>query len=277
MSILPKFQAQNPAISGYSLGWASCTAFSAAMAASFEKQVPEIVSGGTLRGWTGDHIGGLNLAQIDSALNAHLSIDLDVRYRYTWQDFVTRVQRGAGAVLQGWYAPIAYSKFDAGNGFKGNHALFIPPNFAAMDPLADGRYSNVYKYHGEVYPLNLLKEFAAKLNIGTSSYRDLGYGLVYAAFTHDQTKAWYVTIRPTTAGETRDYTRYYLAATAGSPSRIITGAQRRSTKGFHVRCSAPIQVWNKGKTTKRSLVRINNPGGSYDGFWVSSTWAKEEV
>lgn len=185
MSILPKFQAQNPAISGYYLGWSSCTAFSGAMAASFEKQVPEIVTGGTLRSWTGDTVGGLNLSQIDAALNAHLSIDLDTHYQLPWSTFVDRINAGAGAVLQGWYAPIAYSKFDAGNGFKGNHAIFVPPNWGVMDPLADGRTTGVYKYHGEVYPQLLLKDFAGRLNVGGSTYTELGSGLCYAAFTHD--------------------------------------------------------------------------------------------
>jgi hypothetical protein len=182
--VYPKFQAQNPAISGYKYGWASCTAFSGAMAASFDKQVPLLVTGGVLRNETGDFVGGLNLRQIDDALKAHQGVDLAVLTPTTWADFVARLRAGQGAVLQGYYAPIAASPFDAGNGFKGNHAIFVPPNFAVMDPLADGRFRNVYRYHGQVYPAALLRSFAGKLNVGSTSYRALGDGKVYAAFTH---------------------------------------------------------------------------------------------
>lgn len=181
--VYPAFQAQNPRISGYRYGWASCTAFSGAMAASFDKQVAKLVTGGMLRNETGDFVGGLRLDQIDAALNAHQHVNLDVKYRLPWADFVARLRAGHGAVLQGWYAPIAATKFDAGNGFRGNHAIFVPPNFAVMDPLADGRFRTVYRYHGEVYPAAVLRDFAGKLNVGSTSYRALGAGLVYAAFT----------------------------------------------------------------------------------------------
>ncbi len=272
MTVLPRFQAQNPAISGYGLGWASCTAFAGAMAASFHKQVPELLTGGQLREQTGDHSGGLNLAQIDQALQTHENIDLDVRYRLPFDTFWARVAAGSGAVLQGGYGPIAASKFDAGNGFRGNHAIFVPPGFGAMDPLADGRYSNVYRYHGEAYPHDLLKAFAGKLLVGTD---ELGFGLVYAAFTADRVTDWYVTVRPTAGQTYRAFTRYVLGPTTGTPSRVITGAYQRRTKGFRLKCSAPFQVWNRGKQTKRSVVQIIQPGTSMTGWVLSSSWADE--
>lgn len=185
--ILPAFQPQNPALSGYPLGWSSCTCFAGAMAASYDRQVVKLISGGTLRGWTGDISGGTNLAQIDDALTAHTSVRLDVRYRYPWTDFVARIESGEGAVLQGWYAPIASTSFDAGDGFLGNHAMFIPPRWKAMDPLADGRRPSIYQYHGETYPKALLREFAGDLNIGAGRIVRLGQGLVYAAFTRQIT------------------------------------------------------------------------------------------
>lgn len=181
--MLPTFQPQNPAISGYPLGWASCTCFAGAMAASYDRQVAKLVAGGTLRRWTGDTIGGTNLAQIDDALNAHTSVRLDVRYRLAWTEFVDRINSGEGAVLQGWYAPIAQTSFDAGDGFIGNHAIFVPPRWKCMDPLADGRRPGIYRYQGETYPEALLRDFAGELNIGAGRIVRLGQGLVYAAFT----------------------------------------------------------------------------------------------
>jgi hypothetical protein len=179
------FQAQNPAISGFYLGWASCTSFSAAMAASFDQGVGLLVTGGLVRRWTGDTTGGTTLAQNDDALTAHTPVRLDVQYRLPWTDFVARINGGEGAVLQGWYEPIAATRYDAGGGFTGNHAVFVPPGWGVMDPLADGRRSGIYKYHGEAYPQALLRTFAGQLNIGSGRIVRLGAGLAYAAFTRN--------------------------------------------------------------------------------------------
>lgn len=188
--ILPTFQPQNPAKSGCPLGWASCTSFSSAMAAAYEKQVHYLMSGCAVRARTGDTTGGTNLAQNDAALNNGWHIDLAVHYRMPWATFARLIDQGAGGVLQGWYAYIAdydHGHFDAGNGFRGNHALFVPSGWGAMEPLADGRFPSVYRYHGEAYPQTMLRHFAGGLNIsGGSTYTPLGDGYVYAMMTHDR-------------------------------------------------------------------------------------------
>ena len=192
--ILPTFQPQNPAKSGYSLGWSSCTAFSGAMAAAFHRQVRWVMSGGSLRERTGDHIGGQTLAQIDAALNSGWNINLSTYYRLPWATFAKMVDAGQGGILQGWYAPIADSRFDAGNGFRGNHAVFVPPNWGVMDPLADGRTSNgqtAYRYKGEPYPRSLLRTYAGRLNIATGgAYKALGDGYVYCSMTKDNVHSY---------------------------------------------------------------------------------------
>jgi hypothetical protein len=184
------FQPQNPAISGYSLGWSSCTAFSAAMAASFDQQVAELCTGAQVRTLTHDTTGGLTLPQVDAAVLEGWNVNLNTVLGDTWTDFAKRINAGQGAILQGWYAPIADSPFDAGRGFRSNHAIFVPPGWGAMDPLADGRYGEAYKYQGAVYPSSLLREFAGRLNIGGSAYKALGLGLVYASYTADRVKTW---------------------------------------------------------------------------------------
>ncbi len=180
---LPSFQAQNPAISGYRYGWSSCTAFSAAMAASYERQTAVLCSGTQVREKTGDHVGGLTLAQVDEALDKGWNVDLDTRYKLPWAEVVKRINVGHGAILTGGYGPIADSKYDAGNGFRGNHAIFVPPGWGVMDPLADGRHPNVYKYHAEPYPTHLLEQFAGALDTGNGH---LGLGLAYVSFTADK-------------------------------------------------------------------------------------------
>jgi len=186
MTTRPTFQPQNPAKSGYYLGWQSCTCFAGAMAAAFDRQASLIMTGGAVRNKTGDRSGGTTLAQVDTALNDGWRIDLSLHYGLGWSSFAKLINSGMAGVLQGWYAPIADSRFDAGNGFRGNHAVLVLPGWVVMDPLADGRYPGVYKYHGEVYPQTLLRDFAGKLNLSTTGYRALGSGLVYAGMTHDR-------------------------------------------------------------------------------------------
>lgn len=263
--ILPTFQAQSPAISGYSLGWLSCTAFSAAMAAQFDRQ-KFVCTGEQVRRLTGDTTGGLTLAQVDAALLEGWGVNLNTVYRLPWADFARAINAGKGAILQGGYGPIAESRFDAGRGFRGNHAIKVAPGWIGMDPLADGRYGEAYKYHAEPYPQSLLRAFAAKLNLGD---RLLGDGYVYASLTRDNVADYQVTIRPLAGQTTRDYTRYFVT------SGRITGHENRRTKGFQAPCSAPANLLTQSGNARVSLVQIRKAGSPYDGWWVSSRWSQE--
>lgn len=268
--ILPTFQAQNPAISGYSLGWASCTAFAGAMAAAFDQGRSFVMKGGALREMTGDHTGGLNLAQVDAALLKGWEINVNTTYRLPWADFARAINAGKGGILQGWYGPIADSRYDAGRGFRGNHAVTVLPGWIGMDPLADGRAEGVYKYHGEVYPQALLRSFAGKLNIGGTGYQALGDGLVYCSLTRDKVASYRVTIRPLSGNTYRTFARHYV--TNGVAAQATTSKQ---TKGFQLPCSEPHLYPIAGTSNRVSLVRISNPGRAYDGWYVSTRWAEE--
>lgn len=266
----PTFQAQNPAISGYAEGWSSCTAFAGAMVASMHEGVPLAMRGGQLRDMTHDHSGGLTLAQIDNALLAGWDINLNTTYRLPWAKFEAAIDAGRPGVLQGGYGPIADSRYDAGRGFRSNHGIGVSPGWHGLDPLADGRYGEAYKYHGEAYPKALLKAFAGKLNIGGSTYRELGSGLVYCSLGRDLQAAYQVTIRPLPGKTYRTYTRYLVSA-----SGRITGHQTRQTKGFQVACSPPeLHVTQSGKA-RVSLVQIRKAGSVYDQTFVSVAWAEE--
>jgi hypothetical protein len=257
---LPRFQAQLGANDPY--GGLSCTAYATAMqidAATLGAKTP---TGAQVRAQTGDYSGGLNLAQADAAAQ-HWGVDLDVRYRYPFASFIERVNLlQQPAQLQGGYTPIAQSQFDAGNGFKGNHDILVMPGDIVLDPLADGRYPDVYRYKGAAYPEDLLRRFAGYLNVGGKS---LGAGLVYAAFVVPA-KPWTATVRPIT-GATREYTRFFV--TAGR----VTGHERRRTRGFQAECTKPTLVVTPSGDAKVSLVRITQ--GGYSGFWISSKWADQ--
>ena len=262
-------QFQNPAISGYSLGWLSCTAFSAAMAGSFDRQVGLLCTGAQVRKLTGDTTGGLTLGQVDAALLAGWDVNLSTVLGGSWTDFAAKIDAGHGAILQGRYSVIADSRFDAGRGFRGGHAIFVAPGWIVMDPLADGRADGVYKYHGEAYPRDLLRRFAGELDLGGSA---LGYGKAYASFTADRVAQWRVTIRPLPGQERRGYVRYDVA-TVGI-DRQVTGSHLYATRGFSALCTSPKQVLTKSGDARVPLVKITE--GGYAGTWVSSRWATSE-
>jgi hypothetical protein len=268
VAYLPKFQPQLNA--NDPLGPLSCTAYATAMqidAATLGTTVP---TGKQVRAQTGDTTGGLNLAQADAAAQ-HWNVDLDVRYRLPFADFIHRVEAlNEPAQLQGGYGPIADSPYDAGNGFRGNHDILVMPGRIVLDPLADGRYPDVYRYKGDAYPADLLERFAGRLNLGNGN--ELGFGLVYAAFS-TPAKPWTATCRPLTGLTTRRFTRYFVALSGAA--RIITGHEVRLTRGFSLPCTKPVLVFDKGGQTKRSLVKITAPGKSMDGWWVSSKWASQ--
>ena len=249
--VRPTFQPQNPAINGYYLGWASCTCYAGAMAASYDRQVKKITTGENIRRRTGDTVGGTTLAQVDTAVRSLTGVDLDVYYHLPWASFVKEVERGRYAILQGWYAPIADSRFDAGHGFRGNHAVGVPPDWRVQDPLADGRYASVYKYVNEPYPKALLRSFAGKLNLATAGYRPLGDGYVYAAFTKDRVSTYTLAFHGGQA-----FFVYHLG-----PDGRITGRSEHAaySQDTSATCSMPIFYGWPGHSGKM-LVRMLSGG-----------------
>jgi hypothetical protein len=260
----PKFQKQ---LDGSAFAGVNCTCASAGMAADDDTCGQVVPSPNTVRRWTGDRSGGTTLAEVDIALTAHTPTRLDVRYRFPWSEVVRRVNAGASAILQGGYAPIADSRFDGGGGFRGNHAILVTPGLVAMDPLADGRRSGIYKYHGEAYPESLLRRFAARLNLETGDRppRYLGDGLAYVAFARDNDADYEATVRPLSGQAFRYYTRFFVS------SGRVTGHERRRTRGFQAKCTPPTLVVTQSGDAKVSLVRITE--GGYAGFWISSKWS----
>jgi hypothetical protein len=267
VSTIPAFQAQNPAISGYSLGWSSCTAFAAAMAASYDRKVQKLCTGAQVRRLTGDTTGGLTLAQVDAALLEGWNVNLNTTYRLSWDKFAANIDAGRGAILQLWYAPIADSRFDAGNGFRKNHAVFVPPGWGAMDPLADGRNVGVYKYRNEPYPRSMLREAAGLLNLSTSGFSPLGTGLVYASFTRDNEPAYTAIVRPVPPATRKTYFRYVVT------DGVIKERVEARTGGFQASCIAPRLYRWPAKSRSVSLVRLTS--GAHSGDFISSTYATE--
>ncbi len=248
-------------LDGSAFAGVNCTAASAAMAVAYDTCGREIPSPSQVRRWTGDTSGGLTLAQVDQAVNDKTTTDLDVRYRMAWTDFVRYISNGRLGILQGWYSPIRASRFRGSETFGGNHAMPIPPDFAVLDPLADGRRPGIYKYHRETYPLSLLKDFAARLNIGGSSYRPIGLGLVYVAFTRDNEPNFRAQL---------PLTRFWVYTVENG---VVQGRKPYSRgAGSSVPCTAPRLYRWPGHSSK-SLVKVTK--GIYIGRYVSTQYAEE--
>lgn len=254
MSYQPTFQAQNPAISHYALGWSSCTAFAAAMAIDFDTLGAIRPTGGQVRNLTHDTIGGLNLAQVDRAALEGWGVNLSTVYRLPWADYVKRRNAGCAAILQGGYAPIADSPYDAGRGFRGNHAVLDTPTRQVLDPLADGRAAGVYQYNAQPYPDALLRDFAGRLDLGNGNR--LGAGLVYASFTRDNVHTFHI----------RFVGSFFIYTVKNG---VITG---RTSHRFGGPTGAPCtaqKVYPWPKHASRSLVRITD--GKLAGEYVGTS------
>lgn len=244
----------------------NCNCWSAGKAADDDTCGAKKPSASTIRTWTGDTFGGTTLGQVDQALREHVGVDLDTRYRLTWGEFVRLIDSGRSAILQGWYAPIRATRFSGSETFGGNHSVFVPPGWAVMDPLADGRRAGIYKYHGEPYPQSLLRTFAGKLNIGGTTYKALGDGLVYASFTRDNEPAYRASVHPL-AGDT--YRRFGLYTVV---SGRVTETVVARTAGFSATCTAP-RLYPWAGHTSQSLVKLTS--GSRAGKYIRSSYAHE--
>jgi hypothetical protein len=262
---LPKFQPQNPALSGDRFGWVDCLAFSAGMAGDFDTCGQTVLSGTRVRQLSSEPIPdpsspGLTLRQIDDAMNRY-GVDLEVQYRLPWDDFARKIDKGEGAVLQGATGPFVGTKYQATAGDI-NHGIFVPPGWGAMDPCADGRRNDVWKYDGTPYPKDLLRRFAGHLMLGSSGSR-LGIGYVYAAFTRDRRSTWTWQHGPGT----------FVLWRADDLARTCRPIKTQRTGGTEPHGCTPPRLYAARDGSSRSLVRML--GGAYAGDYVASHFAHE--
>lgn len=264
---LPRFQPQLVASDPY--GGVNCLAYAGAMAGDFDTCGAVHLTGEQVRQLTNEprpdpKSPGLTLSQIDAALNRY-GVDLEVRYRLPWDDFVRKVNKGEGAVLQVGYGPIADSRFDAGGGFRGNHGMLVPPGWGVLDPLADGRRSGIYKYSGEPYPQALLRHAAGRLVLNTVEGipQHLGDGLVYAAFTRDRRSTW----------TWRHGPGRFVLWTVDEATRTCRGVKTQITGGTEPHACTPPRLYKAPDGSPRSLVRML--AGAYKDDYVSSHFATE--
>lgn len=265
---------QGQITSGDIEGAISCVAYSFAYAVSDATNGRIHPTGNTIRDWTGDHLGGLELDQCDYAVFRNTGINFQTGV-YTAGQFYGMLASGYGAVLLGGYKPIGATRFDGSPGFIGNHAVYVPPGLKVMDPLADGRRAGVYLYHGEAYPTSLINAYAAALRLGNGSVA--GPQHFEASFVH---------LEPSGIPAKQ----YQLSITAGhwwqyevvNSARLITGRERKNTGGFSGRCTAPAR-YNWPQVGPYQLVRMLTGSrgdatlGAGKGKWLATKAAHVTV
>ena len=126
-------------------------------------------SGDDVRDLTGDErAGGLELSQCAAVARKAYGL-LPVTGVFTREVYEARMASGKYiSVLIGGYRPIGATRFAGQPGGVFNHAVAEFPGLVVMDPLADGRHG-VYDFHGEAYPLELVRQFAANLRLSNGS------------------------------------------------------------------------------------------------------------
>lgn len=260
----PSFQLQV----GGATGGVDCLAHSATVALDGSTCGAKRVPGRTIRLRSSEPVPdpvspGLNLNQIAAVLDDYgLYLDVRVGWRaLTWAQYERYRAEGHFIILQGGYAPIAASRYDAGRGFTGAHGI-TESSLATWDPLADGRASGVFRYNGTLYTRSVIRSFAARLWTG-SQYT--GPDRVWCGIGRDVVPEYRAVVHPTSG-------RYFEYAVNESP-KVILSRTRHRTGGFSGECTAPKTFWWPQAGKAYRLVRMLS--GVNAGDWVSAQYATE--
>lgn len=210
---------------------------------------------------------GLNLWQVQDVA-AELGVTLTVYVgskALTWAQYEAKRKSGQHGIIQVRYASIADSKYNAGRGFRGNHAL-SENHASTFDPLADGRAAGVWKHNGSLYQRDVIRSAAEQLDIG-GGLRP-GRDNVWCAFGPDiisnTVPSWFARVP---AG---DFWAYYVLS-----SGLIRYRRVRTTGGFSATATTPrSHRWEADRTRTSTLVRLAS--GSKAGMYISANYATEK-
>lgn len=252
---------------GGSTGPYDCTAWAASRAIGHATCGATVPSGRTVRLMSNEPIPdpnspGLNLPQVQ-AVAADFGVFLDVHVGYrkvTFAEYERRRKAGQGCIIQVSYGPIADSKYDAGRGFRGGHAIFESLH-ATVDSLADGRAAGVFRYDGTVYTRSVMENAAGSLVIGSAGPGPIrvGQGFVWAAFTRDVVPSYRASV------PNGSYWAYQVS------NGVVVLRALRTTGGFSSE-STPPKTYRWGA---RSVTLVRLLSGSHAGRYISANYAKE--
>ncbi len=185
----PLWRPQNPALSGDPNGWKNCAAYVGGFAADYSTCGIKQPTGAYVRSLTNEPVPdplspGLNIYQVTDAL-AKLGVTVSPFVRATWAEVIGWWQEGRYVSLCGGYSVIRPTRFSGDPNFYGGHQIGVPGTLKAEDPLADGRRAGIYKYHGEVYPVSLLRAFAGAFQVRSGAIsHPIGLGYAQGFHTH---------------------------------------------------------------------------------------------
>lgn len=247
-----------------------CTAWSTAGAIAHATQGKTLTTGTYVRKHSSEPVPdpqspGLNLMQV-AVVAKTLGVYLDVRIgsrAVTFAEYEKRRLDDEGCIAQVSYGPIADSKYDAGGGFRGAHAIF--ENRHTYEPLADGRRAGIWRFDGRLYERSLMQRGAEQLVIGSLNGKPLHPkpGTIWAAFTRDVTPDYRATVPK------GGFWVYQL----DSAGRILRH-DWQTTGGFSATCTPPEwHAWPHGPVALRSLVKLTS--GSRKGYVIESKFAAE--
>lgn len=249
---------------GGATGGVDCTCWAARAAIAHATCGAVIVSGRTVRLQSDEPIPdprspGLNLQQVaDVALKHGVYLEVHIGYyALTWKEYEAARSDGRGAIVQGVYSAIADSRYDAGRGFRGTHAI-EEDQHQTLDSLADGRAPGVFQHDGTLYDRRVMRAFAEAL---------FGKDRIWCALTRDTAPDLRATIRPA-AGHARRAYRVFNVTAQGRVSDVDP-YRVQTTAGIDRPCSAPRAVPGPGGL--RFLVQIQ--GGPHNGEWVARRWS----
>lgn len=250
---MPTTLCRNPATdgqltSGDSEGTNSCVSYSYSYSAGAASHCTVHPSGEVIRDWTADHNGGLELDQCDLAMHNHTTLEYDTRV-VDYAEFKKRRAMGQGAVVIGGYRPIAASKFSGQRFFHDNHGIWVPPDNKVMDPLADGRHPDTYRYKGEVYPETLIHAFTSALELSDHSLA--GPNHVEASFIYVPT-----VVNPPAIHYKATVTAGLIGFYEDLGSGLVKLESTHHTGGFSAACSSPrIVRFANGKHMRAALLK----------------------
>lgn len=191
-SFQPAFAPQNPTYSGDRYGWYGCAAYVGAYGASYATCGLTHPTGAQVRAATNEPIPdplspGLTTVQVRDAL-AKYGVPVTTFSRMAWSGVEALIDGGAFVMLAVQYSVIRPTRFTGDPNFYGGHAIGVPPGWDVMDPLCDGRRAGIYKYHGEAYPRDLVKQAAGAFRVVING-KPQAIGLGWA-------QGWYTTAHP---------------------------------------------------------------------------------
>lgn len=250
---------QLPSQSGDPIGGFGCTAYSAAWLVDAASGGKIKVTGAQVRKATDEpkpdpKSPGLNLPQVDAAVQKITPFDFDTRLGYPIAKAQARIEAGQWAEVQVMRGVLVDRGMGGASPFRDGHAVTVHPRPEDLlplggDPLVD---------HYIAYSWPALWAAAGLI---------AGAGKVNVMFTRDLLPSYEATIRPTPPHKRREFNVFHVK------NGVIVRREQDVTTGFSVRCSPP--KWHRwpGPRQGRSLVKLLE--GKREGLYVRSDWADE--